>query len=114
MLTEFEKKRCRHILEQFLERRRPPSHVRDKVDLAYRIHGQDVEIFEIRPRWDKAEELIETPVAKATYIRSKKRWKLFWQRADLKWHLYLEHPEVDRLEEFVKIVEEDVFGCFFG
>ncbi|MBU4484185.1 DUF3024 domain-containing protein [bacterium] len=114
MLTEFEKKRCEHILEQFLERKRPPVHVRDKVDLAYRIKGQSIEIFEIRPRWNKPEDLLEIPVAKAKYVRSIKKWKIYWQRADLKWHLYTIHPEVSRLEEFVAIVEKDESACFFG
>ncbi|MGH8716972.1 MAG: DUF3024 domain-containing protein [Burkholderiales bacterium] len=28
------------------------------------------------------------PVAKATYVKAQDVWKVFWQRADLKWHRY--------------------------
>lgn len=114
MLTEFEKKRCERILDQFIKRRRPPAHLRNKVDLSYRIDGQSVEMFELRPKWNAPEKSTEVPVAKATYVKSKKLWKIYWQRTDLKWHLYVIHPEVDRLEEFVAIVEKDESACFFG
>ena len=38
----------------------------------------------------------------------------FWQRADLKWHGYEPRPEVARLEQFLALVEEDEYACFFG
>ena len=40
-------------------------------------------------------------------------WKAYWQRADLKWHRYDPDPEVDTINDFIKLVEEDEFGCFF-
>lgn len=114
MLSEFEQKRSERILNSFIERKRPPTHVRNKLDLAYRLTGQSVEIFEIRPLWDEPEKRIEEPVAKATYVKSKKRWKVYWQRADLKWHAYDPCPEVVHLEDFIDLVEHDEFCCFFG
>ena len=44
---------------------------KDQLDFGYRIDGQNVYLFEIRPRWDKPEEITETPVAKTTFIKSK-------------------------------------------
>jgi hypothetical protein len=112
--TEIDIKRCEKIVGAFVARRRPAPHLRAKVDLAFRITGQSVEIFEIRPKWDDETRLVEHAIAKATYHRGKRLWKLYWRRADLKWHGYGPAPEVESLEQFVAIVGEDAHGCFFG
>lgn len=43
------------------------------------------------------EKIIEEPVAKATYIKKNDVWKIYWQRADLKWHGHEADPEVKTL-----------------
>ena len=88
--------------------------MRKDLDLGFRIKGQSVEIFEIRPMWQRPNEKIEEPVAKTTFIKTKKVWKIYWQRADLKWHRYDPHPEVGSLDEFLDIVDRDEYACFFG
>lgn len=113
-LSEFETKRCEKLVAEFIERRRPPAHLRSKVDLAFRIAGQSVEIYEIRPHWRDKDRILEHPIAKATYNKSKKNWKLYWQRADMKWHGYQPHPEAASIEEFLDVVREDTHCCFFG
>jgi hypothetical protein len=112
--SEFEQKRCEKAVAQFIERRRPPPHIRDKLDLGFRLQGQSVEIFEIRPSWDNKDIVLEHPVAKATYNKTKRLWKVFWMRADLKWHGYQPNPAVQSIEDFLALVQEDRFGCFFG
>lgn len=113
-ISEFEIKRCERELGKFMVKRRPPAHIRDQLDLGYRIEDQSVVIFEIRPQWNKPENRIEQPVAKTTYVKSKKHWKVFWQRADLKWHGYDPMPVVDSIEDFLDLVNEDTHACFFG
>jgi hypothetical protein len=113
-LSEFEMQRCQRLLGRFIERRRPPPHIRDKVDLAFRMRGQSVEIFEVRPHWEDKDRILEHPVAKATYIKSKRVWKVFWMRADFKWHSYKPDPEVGSIEEFLAVVQIDEHSCFFG
>lgn len=98
----------------YVEKHRPPAHIRDKRDLSFRVKDQSVEIFEIRPRWNNPVEKIEESVAKATYIKSKHIWKIFWMRADLKWHRYDPEPEVKSIETFLDVVERDQYSCFFG
>ena len=112
--SEFEEKKIQKILGQYLEKNRPQPEIRDKVDLSYRISGQSVELFEIRPLWNNPNEKIEEPIAKATYVKTQKLWKVYWQRADLKWHRYEPDPEVNTIEEFVSLVENDEYACFFG
>lgn len=113
-ISEFEIKRCEKEVEAFMKVRRPPEHIRNELDLGYRIEGQSVEIFEIRPHWRDPSAKIETPVAKATFVKAEGCWKILWQRADLKWHGYEPMPKVKSLSDFLNIVAEDTHGCFFG
>lgn len=85
-----------------------------QVDLAYRIAGQSVEIFEIRPAWKTPNVTIEERIAKAMYVRTQNVWRIYWQRADLKWHSYEPVPEVVGLSEFLSVLEEDAYACFWG
>jgi hypothetical protein len=113
-LSELEVKRCEKALATFLVRRRPPAHIRPQLDIAYRISGQSVEIFELRPHWIHKDERHESPVAKATYVRTQKHWRIFWMRRDLKWHSYEPQPVAKSIEEFLGIVDKDELSCFFG
>ena len=113
-LTEFDTKRCEKLVAAFIERRRPAAHIRHQVDLAFRIVGQSVEIFEVRPHWRDKTDLLEHPIAKATFNKSNRTWKVYWRRADLKWHGYQPKAEVARIEDFLEVVEKDEHGCFFG
>lgn len=79
-LSEIELARVRKALDAFMAKRRPPVHIREKLDLGSRISGQSVEIFEVRPAW----------------------------------HGYESALEVDSIEEFCALVDEDAYACFFG
>lgn len=113
-ISEFQIKKCEKEIEAFMKVRRPPGHIRNELDLGYRITDQSVELFEIRPQWRDPSQKIETPVAKATFVKAQGCWKVFWQRADLKWHGYEPAPKVESLTEFLNIVAEDKHACFFG
>ena len=114
-MSEFENRRAEKLLADYVARHRPPPHIRPELDLGWRRSGQSVELFEIRPRWRGAPgEMMETPAAKATWVKTRQHWRVFWMRADLKWHRYDPAPEVDTLEEFLALVEADEWGCFWG
>jgi hypothetical protein len=114
-LTEIELARVRRAMDALMQKRRPPLHIRPKLDLGFRVNGHSVEIFEIRPVWrGPADERHESAVAKATYIRARGTWRVFWQRPDLKWHGYEPRPEVKSIDEFAALVSEDAHACFFG
>jgi hypothetical protein len=101
-------------MEGFLAKRRPPVEMRDQLDLLYKIEGQSVIIYELAPQWNKPEIIREMPLAKTTWVNTQKVWKIYWMRADLKWHTYEAKPEVKNIKQFAKIVEEDKYHCFFG
>jgi hypothetical protein len=101
-------------MENFLARKRPPKHIRAQLDIGYKIENQSITIFSIRPQWNNPEIIREHPAAKTTFVKSKNHWKLFWMRADLKWHPYPPKPTVRSVKEFAKLVEEDRHHCFWG
>lgn len=102
------------VMENFVERRRPPEAIRNQLDLSYKIENQSIIVFEIRPRWDNPTEKMESPIAKTTYVKSGNCWKVFWMRADLKWHAYQPQPTVASLKHFTQLLEEDKHHCFWG
>jgi len=102
------------VMENFISRIRPPEEIRDKLDISYAIEGQSIIIFEIGPHWKKPGETMQFPKAKTTFVKAKNYWKVFWQRADLKWHPYPPNPTVKSVTEFIQLVDEDKHHCFFG
>ncbi len=113
-LDDIERKKIERALEAYLAKRRPPSHIRHKLDFGWRLSNQSVELFEIRPQWDDPSVIRNHPFAKATYVKTQGLWKVYWKRADLKWHGYQPKPEVASVEQFLAIVDADEYGCFFG
>jgi len=97
----------------FLETRRPATAQRSKLDFGFRYFKQSVELIEIRPKSNGKPGKREHAFAKATFIKTKGIWKVYWMRGNLKWHPY--QPSTARsLEAFLKLVSEDKHGCFFG
>ena len=97
----------------FIENNRPPENIRDQVDLSYKIEKQSVIIYEIRKQILQKGK-VDSPIAKATFVAKENKWKIYWQRADFKWHLYEPKKEVKTIKAFIKIVGEDKICCFWG
>ena len=90
------------IEEAFWSRRRPSLRLRDCVREGQRFEGQSIELFFVRPAF------------KVQHVRSRSVWRLFWKRAELKWHRYPPCPEVQTLTDALQVIDEDANGCFFG
>lgn len=112
-LSDLELKRIEQTVGA-LCRKRSPAHLQGKLRLEYSVKGQEVVIFERRPKWDDPSRWTESPVAKIKFVRSAEKWRLYWMRADLKWHEYPGHSSSDRLEELVQEIDADPLACFFG
>jgi hypothetical protein len=101
-------------LENYLEKKRPPLHIRPQLDISYRIDNQSVYIFEIRPAWNKPEEIQHIDMAKTTFVKSQNIWKVFWMRGNGNWENYQPKPSVESIKDFLKLVTEDKHACFWG
>jgi|ERR1035437_6835071 hypothetical protein len=113
-ITAFQTLNIIEVMENFIDKKRPPENIRHQVDLAYKIENQSVLIYELRPVWNNPKKMQECNIAKAVFLKNKNHWKVFWQHADLKWHSYTPKPTVKTLTEFIKLVEDDKHNCFWG
>lgn len=102
------------VMENFLTRRRPPEHLRQRYDLTYKLDNQQIIIFEIREKFASPGQHTESPIAKVTFVKSSNNWKVYWMRANMKWYAYEPAPVVKSLNDFIKLVEEDKYHCFWG
>ena len=99
---------------EFWSRRRPKLEIRHLMREGQRIDGQSIELFYVRPRFNDPSRQLEEPIAKLTYVRASNSWRIFWQRADLKWHRYAPHPDADSLAAALRVIHQDANCCFFG
>jgi hypothetical protein len=113
-LSELELKRCERDIAAFMSKRRPPAHIRPKLDYGYKLSGQSLELLEIRPLWQNEQVKSERPFSKITFVKSGQYWKLYWIRADMKWHSYAPHPVASTLAEALEVIDKDEHCCFFG
>ena len=111
--NELDLQRINKAAAVFMAQHRPPVHVRAQLDYEHQISGQSVELLEVRPQWNCPSEIMKRPVAKATYVRTRNLWKVYWMRGNLTWHPH-EPAEVKSVDQFFALVGADALGCFFG
>jgi hypothetical protein len=113
--TEFEIAEHLKLLEDsFWSRRRPPLHVRDQMRDGQRFTDQAIELFFVRPAFERPGQYIEESIAKVQFVRTQSAWRIFWKRADGKWHGYKPCPEAPTLAAALRVINEDAHACFFG
>ena len=111
--NDLELARIQRTVGTLCERRAPPLHLRHEVAMEYRVDGNAVTVFERRPKW-RGEGFTEHGVARLRFVRRAGEWRLFWQRADLKWHSYTPLASSTELSELVAEIDADPHACFFG
>jgi hypothetical protein len=112
--TEFERAVNLRALKWFIDKRRPPEHIRQQLDIGYAIVGHTVDLFEIRPDWQDKTTTRHTPIARVKFVRTREEWRLYWMRRDLKWHGYEPDEAYSTLMSALKTVDTDAYCCFFG
>ena len=112
--NEFEHALNQKALGWFMEHRRPPEHIRPELDMGSKINGQTVDIFDVRPDWQDKTTIHHSPIARIKFVRTEKRWHLYWMRGNLKWCAYEPDHLHSTLQSALKTVNTDALGCFFG
>ncbi len=105
---------CLQAVGVFIEKRRPPAHLRSQVDIRADINGSEVVIYHLRPHFQETSRILELPFAKTKWIDAHQVWRLSWMRASGKWNAYQPFPEAKTIEAILKEVDRDPHGCFFG
>lgn len=113
--TDEELTRHLRVLEDnFWSHRRPPLHLRDKVREGQRIQDRTIELFFVRPAFQRPGEWVEESIAKVQYMVHQGVWRIFWKRASGRWFRYQPCPEAPSLTEALHVIDSDPHGCFFG
>jgi len=102
------------MMDDYIERNRPPEHIRPKLDIGWRFDKQTVYVFEIRPQWNNPSVTDHHDIAKATWVEQAKEWRVYWMRGNLKWNRYNPLPSIGNLQRFLIELEKDPSGCFWG
>lgn len=84
-------------VQKYVNSKRPPIDMREELDFGYKYDKRIVELFEIRPIWNKQDEYQDIPIAKIKYVKSLNIWKLYWMRASMKWVSYEPCPQSSSL-----------------
>jgi hypothetical protein len=96
----------------FLNNFRPPGDIRHLLDVGFYLKDQSVILYELRPDLKKANSVIKTEAAKATYVKNTNCWKVYGKDQHLNWKRYELSPEVENLRDFFNLVGEDEKGYF--
>jgi len=103
------------MLKGFIEKLRPQDlEIRNEIDMGYSWDGSIVMLFEIRPQWNKPENILHHEFAKIRYYKSRGEWNLYWMRASGNWEAYEPYPVAPHLQKLLEEIKEDKYGCFFG
>lgn len=100
-------KRC---MEFFMMKRRPPTFVRDEVDLQYRIRGNEVTIYRVNYINNKK---YDSPIAKIVLNRPHTSWNLYSMIQPNQWIAAIKES-IPTFSDAIKVVEDDDIGIFFG
>ncbi|MGH8083162.1 MAG: DUF3024 domain-containing protein [Lysobacter sp.] len=87
MLNDIERKRAENVVARLLRPRRDP-HVKSGGDALGRVVSQTIEVYSARPAYNNPDDIIEIPIAKFRYVRTREVWQLFWSRASGKWQVW--------------------------
>ncbi|MFT4664900.1 MAG: hypothetical protein ACI8YQ_004324 [Polaribacter sp.] len=101
-------------IKTWMELIRPPLDRRDQIDIGYTFENNELEVFEIRPVWDDKSKKTTLPIAKSTYIKSKKMWKLYWMNGNQKWEFYKPNGELNTMDKILHEIKADEQNCFWG
>ncbi len=113
-IIDFTLEQAKQLTDKLIQKRRPPVEARDQVDLSFRLDKQSIVVYEIREIWNQPGKKQEIHIAKATYVKARKIWKIQWQKAGGKWHSYTSLPEVSNIADFLKELDKDPYSCFWG
>lgn len=102
------------MMNGFIEDIRPPSELRPKLDIGWRLEKSSVFIFEIRPDWNDPSVTLHFDFAKATWVKAQNHWKVFRMLSNQQWCIYKPLSTVGNLPRFLIEVDKDPHHCFKG
>lgn len=109
-LPQLLEKKAIRLLDEFCIRtandKYQPRHLR------YRMEGNQVYLYEIRPLVKSPDQHRELPMAKIRYTPELNQWSLHHQKGEY-WQLYLNIPPTLEFGKLLNAIKEDPMGYFW-
>jgi len=86
---------------------------RAKIDFEAACRGNQITLYEVRPVFNEPAETSRLEVCQMRYTDYDKRWHLYWMRKFNRWWPYVPVRPVFTIEDCVREVETDKWGCFW-
>jgi hypothetical protein len=96
---------------------RVPEHLHDQVRVECDVtdrHLTIVTIVEVRPPWDGVGEHTRFPVARLSYVGTRRVWSLYWRDRNGRFHAYDDVQPSRSVEPLLDEIERDPMAIFWG
>jgi hypothetical protein len=113
-LPELDVARIRRYVDDRNER--VPPEARDKIRYEMDLAPSSITIVECRPPWREGfgSEWTRFPIARFRYVKTRKKWSLYWRDRNLKFHLYDRVPATTSVQDLLDEVSADPTYIFWG
>lgn len=102
-------------IQKFIDAIRPEEEeIRKKLDFTYTLEKNVFTLYEVRPDWTDASVYKKYACARARFIKTTGKWRMFWLRASGKWEHFKPYPDTKSFQEVLINIGEDKYGAFFG
>ena len=107
----------RHAATQKIERfllTRLPKDCPDKLWFRTQVKDNRIILSERRPYFMDNNRTTTSDFAQLRYTDYDKRWHLYWKRASGKWWPYVPGKDARTVDDCIREITNDGFGCFWG
>ena len=116
----YRKKMPLKIREQALEKinkylsRKVPVHLRSEIGFLVKTKSNRITVFEKRPLFIDPSKSSCVAAFQVRYTDFDNRWHLCWMRKFHIWWPYIPDQPVYTIDDCIREVKEDIWGCFWG
>ncbi len=108
VLMKAMKKLNKYLFDRF------PADIRKEIGSLVMAKGNRITVFEKRPLFNDPSQSSCIEVFQVRHTCFDNRWHLYWMRKFKKWWPYVSEKAVYTIEDCIREVDKDSWGCFWG
>lgn len=108
MLMDAMKKINKYLFDKF------PPNMRKEIGSLVMAKGNRITVFEKRPLFGDPLQASCVEAFQVRYTGFDDRWHLYWMRKFRKWWPYVPEEPIYTIEDCIREVDRDGWGCFWG
>ncbi|MCK4421234.1 DUF3024 domain-containing protein [candidate division WOR-3 bacterium] len=93
---------------------RVPVHLRSEIGFLVKTQNNRITVFEKRPLFSDTSKEVCIEAVQIRYTDFDKRWHLYWMRKFHIWWPYIPEQPVYTIDDCIREVKGDIWGCFWG